>query len=257
MTLTFSNESLIDLMKRYKVTESNAVATIAVRLFTENWRKKYKKTIRHWLCTELGHEGTERIHLHGILFTDKTKEEIMNKWIYGIVHFGDYVNERSINYIIKYITKIDRAHKNFIPKVLCSNGIGKRYIENGNINNNIFKGHETNEAYRLPDGHLSSLPIYYRNRIYNENTRERLWINKLDKGERWLNGKKYNINNENEEKRYLRDLEFYQRQNKIKGYGDDTNEWKKENYNVTLNMLRRAKREKEYFGNATLRKFNK
>ena len=112
MTLTFSNESLIELMKRYKVTESNAVATIAVRLFTENWRKKYKKTIRHWLCTELGHIETERIHLHGILFTDKTREEIENKWIYGIVHFGDYVNERSVNYIIKYITKIDRDQWN-------------------------------------------------------------------------------------------------------------------------------------------------
>ena len=49
VTLTFSNESLIELMKKYKVTESNAVATIAVRLFTENWRKKYKKSIRHWL----------------------------------------------------------------------------------------------------------------------------------------------------------------------------------------------------------------
>ena len=82
--------------------------------------------------------------MHGILFTDKTREEIEHKWIYGIVHFGDYVNERSVNYIIKYITKIDRDHKNFIPKVLCSNGIGKRYITNGNIDNNKFKGHETN-----------------------------------------------------------------------------------------------------------------
>ena len=65
------------------------------------------------------------------------------------------------------------------------------------------------------------------------------------------------INNEKEEKRYLRDLEFYQRQNKIKGFGDDTDEWKRENYNVTLNMLRRAKREKEHFGKVELRRINK
>ena len=58
-------------------------------------------------------------------------------------------------------------------------------------------------------------------------------------------------------KRYLRDLEFYQRQNKIKGFGDDTEEWKRENYNVTLNMLRRAKREKEHFGKVNLRRFIK
>lgn len=72
VTLTFSNESLEELAKELECKEpdTNGVATIAVRRFLERWRYKYKKSVRHWLITELGHENTERIHLHGILFCD-------------------------------------------------------------------------------------------------------------------------------------------------------------------------------------------
>ena len=45
-------------------------------------RKRTKKSIRHWLVTELGHEGTERIHLHGIIFTEEP-EIIETDWKYG------------------------------------------------------------------------------------------------------------------------------------------------------------------------------
>ena len=48
----------------------NAVATLAVRRFLERHRKKFNFSPRHWFVTELGHNGTERIHLHGILYTD-------------------------------------------------------------------------------------------------------------------------------------------------------------------------------------------
>ncbi|AXH74827.1 MAG: replication initiator protein [Microviridae sp.] len=80
ITLTFSEESMKDLSE--KVQENgklegynldNAVATQAVRYFLERWRKKYKKSVRHWLVTELGHNGTERIHMHGIIWTDNWK----------------------------------------------------------------------------------------------------------------------------------------------------------------------------------------
>ena len=71
ITLTFSNEELDKLIQETGIQESNAVATIAVRRFLERWRKKYKKSVKHFLITELGHNGTERIHLHGILFTNE------------------------------------------------------------------------------------------------------------------------------------------------------------------------------------------
>ena len=63
----------------------------------ERYERKYGKTIRHWLVTELGQEKTERVHMHGILWLDekpkgydgwKKKEQITYK-IYDEEHeFG-------------------------------------------------------------------------------------------------------------------------------------------------------------------------
>ena len=99
---------------------------MAVRRFLERWRKKYKKSVKHWLVTELGHQGTERIHLHGIIFTKETSETIQNIWKYGNIWVGTFVNTKTINYIIKYITKIDEDHKGFKSIILSSAGIGNQ-----------------------------------------------------------------------------------------------------------------------------------
>ena len=43
--------------------------------------------------------------------------------------------------------------------------------------------------WRLLDADIEKgLPIYYRNLIYTEEEREKLWIEKLNKGERWIGG---------------------------------------------------------------------
>ena len=97
ITLTFSNEELDKLIQETGIQESNAVATIAIRRFLERWRKKYKKSVKHFLITELGHNGTERIHLHGILFTNEKTEIIQDIWKYGIIWIGQYTNEKTIN----------------------------------------------------------------------------------------------------------------------------------------------------------------
>ena len=85
VTLTFSEEELNKLCNETNTTESNAVATIAVRRFLERWRKEFKKSVKHWLITELGHENTERIHLHGILFTNENEEKIREKCILSVL----------------------------------------------------------------------------------------------------------------------------------------------------------------------------
>ena len=171
VTLTFNNESLKELTriykkeyKDYKKIEENEIATIAVRRFLERWRKKYKKSVRHWLVTELGHNGTERIHLHGILFTDKP-EEIENICQYGYVFVGEYVNESTITYIVKYINKIDVKNKGYQPKVLTSAGIGKNYLNRHDSSLNKYNGKETKEFYRTKSGTKLNLPIYYRKNL--------------------------------------------------------------------------------------------
>ena len=256
VTLTFSNERLLHHMKKYNAIEGNALAKIAVRKFLERWRKEFKKSVRHWFITELGHENTERIHLHGLIWTDEEPTNIEKHWKNGFVYIGDYVNAKTINYIIKYVSKIDGDHKDYKPIVLCSSGIGARWANSYNTHINKYDGKNTDEAYRLSNGRTVSLPIYYRNKIYSEDEKENLWINKLDSNIRYVNGTKYYCNDEKQQEEFLKALEHKQLENKQKGYGDDSNEWKKSNYNVTLNMLKRAKKEKEYTKWSTLRKFN-
>jgi hypothetical protein len=80
VTLTFSNESIKELANEIKGLNGynldNEIATLATRRFLERWRKKYKKSVKHWLVTELGGNGTENIHLHGIIWTNETAETI-------------------------------------------------------------------------------------------------------------------------------------------------------------------------------------
>ena len=59
----------------------------------------------------MGHDNTKRIHLHGIIWTELTEEQFEKEWGYGWIFFGYEVNERTINYIIKYITKRDEDNQ--------------------------------------------------------------------------------------------------------------------------------------------------
>ena len=241
VTLTFSEESLIQLEEEQGNTANNyirynEVATIAVRRFLERWRKKFKKSVKHWLVTELGHQGTERIHLHGIIFTTESNETIIERWRYGNVWIGQYVNEKTINYIIKYISKIDIDHKEYKAKILCSSGIGKGYMERYDSKTNMFKGEETKEYYTTKTGHKLNLPVYYRNKLYNEDQREKLWLNKLDKEERWVMGERIDVSESEEE--YNNAVEYYRQVNKRLGYGDDRVNWDEKMYKNNKKRLK-------------------
>ena len=143
VTLTFSNESIQELTKEINKKGAklegyeldNEIATVATRRFLERWRKKHKKSLRHWFITELGHNGTENIHIHGVVWTDESRQEVVNTWRYGWMFPRDdiqwkrsYVNEKTANYIVKYVHKVDQKHKEYTSKILTSPGIGKGYV---------------------------------------------------------------------------------------------------------------------------------
>lgn len=245
LTLTFSCESLETLCKETNLKESNAIATIAVRRFLERWRKTHKKSLVHWFTTELGHENTERIHLHGIVFSnDVINEETFEKyWKYGHVRLGKWLGMKTINYLIKYVHKVDTDHKNFEQIVLCSKGLGANYLKRPFIQNlHRFRGKDTIQYYRLPNGNKVNLPIYYRNKLWTEQQRELLWIYLIEKGERYVMGNKIsNIDTEKGMQLYKRILKTAQSTNKKLGFGDDSKQWKKRDYNVTLRMLNKLK----------------
>lgn len=242
VTLTFSNKSLLKLKSITEYSSEtefdNDVATKAVRLFLERWRKKYKKSLRHWLITELGHTGTERIHLHGIVFTNEI-EELKKIWSYGWVYVGTYLNEQTINYIAKYVTKIDTDHKWFTGKILTSAGIGSDYINSPQSKLNKYKNEMTNELYQTRKGTKLPIPIYYRNKIYSEEERNQLWINKLNENTRFVMGEKIDVSTNEGEAKYWECVNFYRSKNIKLGYGSIN--WNKDIYEKSLKKLKDLK----------------
>lgn len=246
VTLTFSNESIAKIAKEIKgitgYNLDNEIATKATRWFLERWRKKYKKSLRHWLVTELGHNGTERIHMHGIVWTDETLDEVEKIWQYGHVWKGkgeqkqNYVNETTVNYLTKYVNKQDKDHPNYTSKILTSPGIGKDYTERADANQNKYQGENTREVYRTRTGHKIAMPTYWRNKIYSEEEREKLWIQKLDKQERWVNGTRIDISKGDEE--YWQALKEAQNKNTRLGFGNDQIDWEKKQYENERRMLK-------------------
>jgi hypothetical protein len=217
----------------------NEVCRLAVRRYCERWRKKYKKTIRHWIVTEIGGKNTERVHMHGIVWCQE-KEDIEKIWQYGKVYIGDYVNEKTINYIVKYINKVDENHKEYNSKIFTSQGIGANYLKRLDSKRNEYKGDKTDERYTTRNGIKLGLPIYYRNKLYNEEEREILWIKKLDKEERWVLGEKIDISNGDEDYRNM--LEIARIKNKRLGYGDDEDNWDLKKYEQERRNLKRIER---------------
>ncbi len=225
-TLTFSTESLKKLKKEILKEQNvkgyeldNAIATLAIRRFTENYRSKYKETLKHWCITELGKGRWEHLHIHALLWCkDISGEKIREKWIYGMTWSNDevkngYTNQKTLNYYVKYVNKVDEKHPNYKPKILASKGIGKQYVKEGRTINKYNKD-KTNEYIRLQDGRKTNMPIYFRNNIYTDEEREKLWLTKLDKDIRYVNGIK-TIDDEN----YYKVREVARKDNQKLGYG--------------------------------------
>lgn len=247
VTLTFSDESYNELRKEvpyypdeYKT--DNEIATLAVRRFLERWRKKYSKSVRHWLITELGGGHSERIHLHGLIYTDN-KNDIDLLWKYGYTWLGYSMNESVISYVIKYCHKTDLVHKNYKPIILCSKGIGRNYIDSHNATINRYKGTKTKETYTLNNGKEIGLPKYYRNNIYNDDERESLWLNLLDKNKRYVLGQEINMTDENSIKEYYTCLDIARAKNARLGFGSDEINWELKRYeNERRKLIRKQKR---------------
>lgn len=240
VTLSFSDEAIEKLIKQGKIEsegyeKENEIATWAVRKYFERWRKEYGKSVKHWLITELGQTNTERIHIHGIIWS-KNKEAIERHWQYGNVYIGYEVSNRTVNYITKYINKTDILHKEYNSKILSSKGIGAKYLERIDAEQNRYKENgETRETYTTRQGKKMSLPIYWRNKIYTEEEREKLWIEKLDKNKRYVLGVEIDISKGLEN--YNQQLKNAQEKNSRLGYGKKK-DWTNKKYDEEQRLIR-------------------
>lgn len=203
ITLTFSEESYNELKKKYDLKDENKIATKAIRLLLERIRKEKGKSIKHFFVTELGHEKTKRLHLHGITWNKEYTECLLNKWKYGITFTGTYVSIATMNYIVKYITKKDIDNIDFNGIILATPGLGKSYLNRIDAKINEYNGYKTNTNYTLPNGVEIPLPKYYKNKLYDESQRNALWTKLLDDDEFYINGWKYKGSDKDEENKLL------------------------------------------------------
>lgn len=262
ITLTFSNESIQQLASD-KYCESaqgyeldNAIATLAIRRFLERWRKKYKKSIKHWLVTELGHNGTENVHLHGIIWTKESYDTIHKIWQYGFIwpkpesKQKTWVNSQTVNYIIKYVTKIDNDHKYYKSIVLTSPGIGANYTNSIDFKKHTYNDTQTIDTYRTGTGHKIALPIYYRNKAFTEEEREKLWLQRLDKNERWICGQKIKADDHDG---YWKLINWHRDRNQRLGYGNDEKDWNREQYEIERRNILNEKRKQDAINKENIR----
>lgn len=254
IALTFSDESIYKLSELPELKKlsgyvlDNAIARVAVRRFLERWRKKYKKSLRHFLITELGHKGTENIHLHGIVWTDEDVEEVVKHWQYGFVWKGyegrkNYVNEATANYMTKYMTKVDFKHKEYKPKIFVSAGIGKGYTDRLDFERHKYKGEDTIQTYKTRTGHDVALPIYWRNKAFTEDEREKLWLHMLDRNKRYVCGEEVDVSETDAD--YFGVLEHYRNKNERLGYGDDRKDYEQKRYENELRRLKQLERKQK------------
>lgn len=193
ITLTISPKGIKEIEEKTSLKweeNPNEIAAKGMRLFLERVRKDTGKSLRHWAVTELGEEK-DRIHLHGIFFGQRAVEYIKKHWKYGFVFIGQYCNSRSVNYMTKYMLKVDIKHPEFKQIVLASKGIGSGYLDRLDYlwQKQNYKNIEV-ATYTFRNGTKMAMPKYYKNKIFTDKEREKMWINNLNRGLLWIYGEK-------------------------------------------------------------------
>lgn len=162
VTLTYNDESLVDLNKR------------DIQLFMKRLRKEEeinrsehldKRRIKYYIVGEYGSLG--RPHYHGLIFnlSKKTIDKLESIWSNGFVKVGT-ISEASIMYVLKYM--MDPENK-FRP--LISKGIGIDYLEK---NEKRLKNKPTKVTYLA--GKRNTIPRYYTDKIYNDDEKRQLRV---------------------------------------------------------------------------------
>lgn len=238
VTLTFSDEEYTRLYNESEAKTDEQMLTYTIRRFKDRVRKRFSTAKRMWLIQEYGSDY-DRVHIHGLIW-GMNDEEIKQTWKHGFTFCGKTIGPQTVNYIVKYCLKADKKRPNWKPKIWCSPGLGKDY----NAKINQYAAEKTKEYYVCPNGAKINLPIYYRNKIYTDEQRENLWIQRLNKNERYAMKSRYKLITQEDIEDFKRILKNYQEINEQNGYGFVPNYWKSKNKNHgNLNIWNCQKKE--------------
>jgi hypothetical protein len=169
VTLTYNTETV-------PITENGFMNLdkADVQKFMKRLRKLSKQKLKYYVC---GEYGTKRMrpHYHLIIF-NADKEKVEQAWTLdrrplGQIYIGD-VNEASIGYTLKYMTKKGKIPMHYNDDrlkefSLMSKGLGSNYLTE-----KMVKWHKNNIEERMYcniNGNKKiAMPRYYKDKIYNE-----------------------------------------------------------------------------------------
>lgn len=161
-----------------------------IQLFMKKFRfyvSKYDSTltVRHFICGEYGSQFG-RPHYHGILFNCpplfETWRLVQKSWFDSRISVSKCTGAR-IGYVINYMYgrsdlpdyEVDQTNR---PLFLCSKkpGIGFSYCLDAQVVN--YHKQHISDCFGRVDGRNYVLPRYYVDKIYNDNEKTMLRINK-------------------------------------------------------------------------------
>lgn len=169
ITLTFSDEYLPSTYPK-----KSDIAPL-VRKFLERIRKKYKKSVTHWICSEYG-DTTQRYHLHGILFDCPFPiYELSKYWKYGYTS-SRKLSQRRITYVTTYVNKqlkglVELPHLK--QHIFTSPAIGKAFTQDP-LNISYSRQHGTVVPFIFHNNRPFAMPRYYRKHMFTDDERENL-----------------------------------------------------------------------------------
>nr|WAE43931.1 MAG: replication initiator protein [Microviridae sp.] len=174
LTLTYTNDN-VPLSDKGRMTLCKSDVQLFIKRLRQN-QKRYAK--KHSLRTKpiryfsVGEYGSKRWrpHYHLILFNAMV-DPILMSWTLGEMKFGT-VNESSVGYTLKYISKTARVPQyqgdDRLPEFShFSKGLGANYLTD-----NMKAWHRADMENRMYvnviGGKVAAMPRYYKLRIYSD-----------------------------------------------------------------------------------------
>jgi hypothetical protein len=173
VTLTYNDDSLpINEDLTYPELYKPHVSQFMKRLRRQNEYHHNLGKMTYYAVGEYGGQ-TQRPHYHAIIFNShpNLNHKLHDIWKKGNVHV-DAVTKNSISYVTGYVIKRDVEKSKELGRQpefsLMSKGLGKSYLQNA-------KYHLQNETFMVPyDGGEIALPNYYKRKIFDDETRQKI-----------------------------------------------------------------------------------
>lgn len=179
ITLTYSDENVPICETVDKTTgEVYRFQTLVkkdVQLFLKRLRKKQdgsgKSSIRYYSVGEYGSK-TFRPHYHILLFNCSLRpDDIVRCWKLGHVHIGQ-VNESSIHYMTKYHVNYDKKKFKGLREPEFAQMSRRPAIGFQFLGKESKYSYDNGFVHIMNNGYRQRMPRYYREKLFDEQTRE-------------------------------------------------------------------------------------